>query len=76
MRLLTWILVLALACTPAVADSPQQLASIGDLKLSSGDTLLDARVGFRTAGTLNPDKSKVIVFLTWFTGTSGSLVKC
>jgi homoserine O-acetyltransferase len=57
------------------ADSPQQIASIGDLKLSSGETLLDARVGFRTAGTLNADKSNVIVFLTWFTGTTGSLVK-
>ena len=75
MRLLTWILGLALACTSAVADSPQQMASIGDLELSSGDTLLDARVGFRTTGTLNPDKSNVIVFLTWFTGTTGSLVK-
>ena len=49
MPLLTWILVLALACTPAVADTPQQLASIGDLELSSGETLLDALVGFRTA---------------------------
>ena len=75
MPLLTWIFVLALACTTAVADSPQQMAPIGDLELSSGETLLDARVGFRTAGTLNPDKSNVIVFLTWFTGTSGSLFK-
>jgi homoserine O-acetyltransferase len=69
------ILILALACSSAVADSPQQMASIGDLELSSGETLLDARVGFRTAGTLNADKSNVVVFLTWFTGTTGSLIK-
>ena len=75
MPLLTWILVLTLACTSAVADSPQQVASIGDLELTSGETLLDARVGFRTAGTLNADKSNTIVFLTWFTGTTGNLVK-
>jgi len=73
--LLSWILALTLACTSAVADSPQQVASIGDLKLSSGETLLDARVGFRTAGTLNADKSNIVVFLTWFTGTTGGLVK-
>jgi homoserine O-acetyltransferase len=66
---------LTLACTSVAADSPQQVAPIGDLKLSSGETLLDARVGFRTAGTLNANKSNVIVFLTWFTGTTGSLVK-
>jgi homoserine O-acetyltransferase len=73
-----WIIVFCLIGTPALADtadSPQQSADIGDLELVSGGALYDTRVGYRTAGTLNADKSNVIVFPTWFTGTSGDLLK-
>ena len=68
-----WFLFLSLVCSSAAADPTLQLASIGNLNLSSGDTLLDAKVGYRTAGTLNEDKSNVIIFLTWFTGTTEDL---
>jgi len=70
-----WIIILCLVVTGALADSPQQMASIGDLLLESGDTLRNCEVGYRTAGTLNANKSNVIIFLTWFTGTSGDLLK-
>jgi homoserine O-acetyltransferase len=70
-----WIIVLCLVAAGALADSPQQMASIGDLLLESGETLRDCEVGYRTAGTLNADKSNVIIFSTWFTGTSGDLLK-
>ena len=70
-----WIIILCLVATGALADSPQQMASIGDLLLESGETLRNCEVGYRTAGTLNADKSNVIIFLTWFTGTSGDLLK-
>lgn len=71
----TWVLALLFACSVASADSPQQFVSIGDLELVSGETLLDAHIGFRTAGTLNEDKSNVLVFPTWFSGTTGNLIK-
>jgi homoserine O-acetyltransferase len=71
------IVVLCLIVTPALADradSPQQFADIGELRLVSGELLLDTRIGYRTAGTLNGGRSNVIVFPTWFTGTSGDLL--
>ena len=70
-----WIIILCLVATGALADSPQQMTSIGDLLLESGETLRNCEVGYRTAGTLNADKSNVIIFLTWFTGTSSDLLK-
>jgi homoserine O-acetyltransferase len=68
-----WIILLFLASPCVPADSPQQLAAIGDLPLVSGEILHDVRLGYRTAGTLNADKSNVIVFPTWFTGSSEDL---
>jgi homoserine O-acetyltransferase len=75
LRLHHWILVFTLACGCAHADSQQKVIPIGDFGLASGETLRDARVGYQTAGTLNDDKSNVIIFLTWFTGTADNLVK-
>jgi len=69
------IIFLCLTSGCALADSPQQVASIGDLLLESGETLHDCEIGYRTAGTLNADKSNVVVFPTWFTGSSGDLIK-
>jgi len=48
----------------------QRFANIGDLKLQNGGVIRNCRVGYRTFGTLNPDKSNVIVFPTWAGGTT------
>jgi homoserine O-acetyltransferase len=48
----------------------QQFATIGDLQLESGATLLNCKVGFRTFGKLNSDSSNIIIYPTWFGGTS------
>jgi len=47
----------------------QQFADIGDLVLTAGEVIEDCRVGYRTYGELNPEKSNVLVFPTWFAGT-------
>ncbi|MGK2924918.1 MAG: alpha/beta fold hydrolase [Lysobacterales bacterium] len=70
-----WIVLFCCLSQAAVAESPQQFAAIGDLRLVSGETLHDVRVGYRTAGTLNADKSNVIVFPTWFSGSSEELLR-
>lgn len=57
-----------------MADNDQQFARIGDLPLESGKILQDTRIGYRVLGTLNADKSNIIVFPTWFGGTSGNLI--
>jgi homoserine O-acetyltransferase len=51
----------------------QQYASIGDLKLTSGETIKGCTIGYRVHGRLNPVKSNAVVFLTWFGGTSGNI---
>ena len=51
----------------------QQFASLGDIKLQSGETLRDCRIGYRTYGTLNADKSNAILFPTWAGGTTEQL---
>ena len=51
----------------------QQFASIGDLKLQNGGVIRNCRVGYRTFGTLNRDKSNVVVFPTWAGGTTEQL---
>jgi homoserine O-acetyltransferase len=51
----------------------QQFASLGDVELLSGKTLLDARVGYSTWGEMNEDRSNIIVFPSWFTGTGQQL---
>ena len=46
----------------------QQFASLGDFKLQSGEVLRDCRIGYRTAGTMNAEKSNIIVIPTWAGG--------
>jgi homoserine O-acetyltransferase/O-succinyltransferase len=57
---------------------PQQFAGIGDLELHNGDMLQDGYVGYRIYGSINTDSSNIIVYPTWFGGTSehiGSLLR-
>jgi homoserine O-acetyltransferase len=39
---------------------------LGDFKLENGDAIRDCRIGFRTFGKLNDDRSNAILFLTCF----------
>jgi homoserine O-acetyltransferase/O-succinyltransferase len=48
-------------------------AELGDFKLESGETLRDCRIGYRTFGKLNADKSNAILFTTWASGTTEQL---
>jgi homoserine O-acetyltransferase len=74
MRVPAILISVALALTTRVAVCAEgQLAQIGDLKLESGQTLRDCRVGYRTFGQLNADKSNVVVWATWFSGTTSDL---
>jgi len=74
MRLLT-ALLLPLVAASAAPSSPLQVASLGDLKLESGETIRDCRIGYRTVGTLNAAKSNAVLFPTWFTGSSQDLIQ-
>jgi homoserine O-acetyltransferase len=50
--------------TPAhAAEGDQQFADLGECKLESGEVIKDCRIGYRTFGTLNTDKSNAVVVL-------------
>jgi len=57
-------------CTPA---QEQKFAQFGDFKLESGLVIRDCRIGYRTFGKLNNDKSNAILVPTWAGGTSEQL---
>lgn len=61
------IFLLLVLLAPAFAQQ-QQYGEIGDLKLASGEVLRECRVGYRTFGQLNPEKSNVIIYPTWANG--------
>ncbi|MDH3440034.1 MAG: alpha/beta fold hydrolase [Gammaproteobacteria bacterium] len=61
---------LMLLFTLASLANEQQFADMEWLTTSSGVAIENCRIGYRTAGELNDDRSNIIVFPTWFAGTS------
>ena len=57
----------------AALAQEQQFASIGDLKLQNDGVIRNCRIGYRTFGKLNSNKSNVVVFPTWAGGTTEQL---
>ncbi len=45
-----------------------EIFEIGNVVLQSGATLREAKLAYKTYGTLNADKSNVIVYPTWYSG--------
>ena len=53
----------------------QQFANFGDFKLRSGSVIHDFRIGYRTIGKLNSDKSNAVLWPSWLGGTSQDLLE-
>jgi homoserine O-acetyltransferase len=72
------IVLLALGISAGAQTAPtsgaQQFASLGTLKLQNGQAIRDCRIGYRTFGQLNDDKSNAVLFPTWFGGRTQDLV--
>jgi homoserine O-acetyltransferase len=69
------VLFLLLLSPAFAAAPPLQTASLGDLKLESGEVLRNCRIAYRTFGTLNAAKSNAVLFPTWFSGRSEDLAQ-
>jgi homoserine O-acetyltransferase len=54
-------------------DGDQQFCAIGDLKLQSGSTINDCKIGYRTFGKLGPKGDNAVLVPTWYLGTSADL---
>jgi homoserine O-acetyltransferase len=57
----------------SAAAQEQQFATLGDVTLESGEVLRNCRIGYRTFGTLNADRSNAILLPTWAGGTTEAL---
>lgn len=57
------------------AEGAQQFAELGDFKLQSGALIHDFRLGYRTLGALNAQKSNAILWPTWLGGQSQGLLQ-
>ena len=68
----SWIILL-FALPLFAQDGQQKFATLGDFKLISGEVIRDCRIGYRTFGRLNTEKSNVILFPTWSMGTTEQL---
>jgi homoserine O-acetyltransferase len=76
-RLLALLLLITPVAAPAQSSTNGQLqyADLGTCKLASGGQIDHCRLGYRTWGDLNTEKSNAILFPTWFTGNSGDLAQ-
>jgi len=68
--LIKTLLVIISSLSSVYSQSIQNYADIGDFKLLSGDTIKNCQIGYRTFGKLNSDSSNVIIYPTWFAGTT------
>jgi homoserine O-acetyltransferase/O-succinyltransferase len=66
------LFLLAISTGTAVAQN-LQFAQLGDFKVESGQVIRNCRVGYRTFGKLNDEKSNAILFPTWAAGTTEQL---
>ena len=78
--LFVWLLFLMSGAPSASAqqqpqEGVQQFAGLGNFKLQNGSVIFDFRVGYRTLGRLNADKSNAILWPTWLGGTSQDLLE-
>ncbi|MDD4356661.1 MAG: alpha/beta fold hydrolase [Smithellaceae bacterium] len=62
-----------LAGSNTLANDSVQYANLGDFQLDNGSVIRDCRLGYLTTGTLNAEKSNIILVPTWLAGTSKEL---
>jgi homoserine O-acetyltransferase/O-succinyltransferase len=60
----------AMAQSESTSTSELQFGDLGDFKLENGSVIRNCTIGYHTVGKLNDDKSNVVLWPTWFTGSS------
>jgi homoserine O-acetyltransferase len=69
-----WLLPAATLAQAPNEPAPQ-FAELGDFKLRNGSVIQDFRLGYRTLGKLNPEKSNAVLWPTWLGGKTQDLLK-
>lgn len=57
------------------SQSDLKKVDIGTLKTTGGEEIIDAKVAYRTLGEINRDSTNIIIWPTWFTGTSKDVIR-
>lgn len=73
--IISLFIVVILQTTAILSQSQQQFANIGKLELTSGESINNCIIGYRTFGKLNNDSSNVIIYPTWFEGTTENIAR-
>lgn len=68
-----FLLLGAILLAATAGAQEQRFAELGDLKLANGEVLRECRIGYRTFGKLNRERSNAILFPTWAGGTTEQL---
>jgi homoserine O-acetyltransferase len=68
-----FVLILLFMGIIAAHAQPLQFAELGDFRLTSGESIKNCHIAYRTYGTLNAEKTNAILVPTWFSGTSEQL---
>jgi hypothetical protein len=55
------------------SDNQQQFADLGVCNLENGQQISGCKLGYRTFGKLNADRSNAVLFPSYFSGTSADL---
>jgi len=68
------VVVLFLAMPARLTGQELQIADLGECQLESGEVIQDCRIGYRAVGTIDADSGNVVLFPTWFGGTSEQIL--
>ncbi|NIM50667.1 MAG: homoserine acetyltransferase, partial [Gemmatimonadales bacterium] len=68
------VAVLFLAVPARLTSQELQIADLGECQLESGEVIHDCRIGYRSVGTIDADGANVVLFPTWFGGTSEQIL--
>lgn len=67
-----YILILLFLLLHLFAQPKPQFVNLGDFRLESGETIRDCKLAYRTLGAMNAEKNNIVLFPTWFGGTTAS----
>ncbi len=68
------LLLILFLINPIYSQSVQKFAEIGNFKLENGQVIKNCKIGYRTFGKLNKEKSNAMLFPTWFGGNTAGLI--
>lgn len=74
LKFLIFLLLILPFVSNTFCQNSLNFIDIGDFKTVEGKTIKNCKLGYRTFGSLTEDRSNVVLWTTWFTGTTADIV--